>query len=203
MRRLLLILVFFVVVFVIDLTRIAAQTFPPLPREVSLRWEKNLSGRLIISAPVNQELLDSCLASGLEYRFKFIIKICRRRTLWFHACSDEIAKITSVHRDPVTETYLIARDTLGDNNDPDLNSYTDYESAVGAARQLAGLTPAELSGGDQKILASQRSYLSARVLTDCKGDYNRTLARLSNILTLGMAQVGWEDTGWFDFDLKQ
>lgn len=195
MRRLLLILM------LVWIGAAEAQDRPPLPREVKMRWQQGSSGRLLIVAPVDGAALNRCVESGLEYRFRFIVRVCRRRTIWFNSCSDDLVRINSLRRDPVTESFILGRDTLGDKVDPDLSTYSSQDIAVSEARELLGSSPLELAQNDADVLTPDRSYVSARVITDCKGDYNRTLAGLSNILTLGMAQVGRDDTGWFNFNL--
>ncbi|MBN8550577.1 MAG: hypothetical protein J0M12_14775, partial [Deltaproteobacteria bacterium] len=44
-------------------------------------------------------------------------------------------------------------------------------------------------------------FLGVRVIADCKGDYNETIAKISNFLTLGLVDVGSFDSGWVAFSL--
>ena len=60
-----------------------------------------------------------------------------------------------------------------------------------------------LARGDQDYLGSGASYVSIRVSSECRGDFNKTLARISSVLTLGLVRLSGFDTGWLDFKLPR
>ncbi len=39
--------------------------------------------------------------------------------------------------------------------------------------------------------------------SECKGGYNRTVARISSFLTMGLVRLSGFDTGWVDFKLER
>lgn len=157
-------------------------------------------GMVSLTLVSHDELIEQCIGAGLEARYRFSIRACRRRSFWFDMCRDEIQYQRIIRFDPITEIHRVAFDTLGDDDPPQTMSMPSRSEAIRAVSSLKKIDVSKLTGGDSRFLEPSSGYLSARVATECRGEYSRITRRISSALTLGMVEIGGLDSGWLRFD---
>jgi len=171
-----------------------AQAQTPL----ELSWASADRTALRISYRDQEGLLPRCLESGLAGRIRYELVLCRRRESWFDGCGERHTHIRTVLANAISESYLLSDDRFGDGVDPREQAYDDRTAGL---RALTTLEPVELSSLGWRR-GGGRYYVSVRALVDCKGEYNRHLARIPYILTLGLIRLNGANSGWFDFSLE-
>ena len=169
--------------------------------EFRINWKDSRHDALNVSISGYNETVERCIESGLEVRYRYELQLCRRRTLWFHACKERNVVLQSLQFDPISEMYKVTRDRLGDDRGAVRTSAGTFEEGLAAASNVSDLPLGFLSGGDQAFVSDPRLYVSARVLATCRGEYNETLARIGYFLTLGLVKVSAFNTGRIDFNL--
>jgi len=173
---------------------------PPEP-EVQVKWLKPDSHNLQISVSAQSEVLEHCLSSGLEVRYRYELQFCRHREGWFNACKDVRKVIQSVQFDPIAQTYTVYRDRHGDDLPREELSPGTKEEALDLVTSIKDMPLEYLSRGDTNYENSPKAYLGVKVAADCRGEYSETLARIGYFLTLGLVNVSAFNTGWSYFDI--
>lgn len=169
--------------------------------DLKANWTDNLLDSVRVRVGGEDPLLDRCLKSGFELRYRYEVRLCKRRPLWFDYCPEERVIRHSLHYDPISDKYTLVVDWHGDQIEPRSETIASLEEAVESLAAVQNLPISFLSRGDEGLLQSRRRYLSIRVLSACKGDYNETLARISSVISLGLVRVSGFNTGWVDFRL--
>jgi hypothetical protein len=146
------------------------------------------------------DLLEKCMQGALELRYRFKVKICRKRTAWFDDCKSEKIISQSLRFDPISETYKVTSDEIGDREPPRSMTLTSREDAVRELTGIPNLAFSSLKNDDPAFVMGERTYLRARVESECKGAFNETLANISTFLTLGLVKISGFDSGWIDFN---
>ena len=149
-----------------------------------------------------EELLNRCIESGLEVRYRFDLKFCRRRSIWFDKCKSTITEIHSMQFDPISESYKVATDRHGDNDAPISFSVSSAAEALTDASSLQKFPVAVLLKG-RELPDNGDNYIGVRVVADCKGGLDSSLLDLSYFLTLGLVKVDRFDSGWIAFRLSK
>ena len=170
----------------------------PEPR---MNWVDKLTGAVRIEVPGDQELLSRCIESGLQLRFRFQFRLCRKRTGWLDGCGDDVKEVHTMQFDPASESYRVEIDRFGDADDP---VATTVAGLVEARKMVAAVPDLALDdlGGDSKSL-KPRSYIGVRVVADCKGGLDSMMLELSNIVTFGLVRIDRFDSGWVAFELNE
>lgn len=157
---------------------------------------------LSVSVRGTDEVAAQCLKSGLELRYRYELRICREASFWYDRCGSNRVIVRSVQFDPITETFKLVRDRLGDENDPEVTS-TDQEGvAIHSLSSINRLVLSDLFADDSDLLKESRKYMQVRLLTQCKGVSSRTVEKLSYFLSLGMLRTNGFDSGWISFKLE-
>lgn len=149
------------------------------------------------------DLLDKCLKSGLTLQYDFEVRLCRRRVVWFDGCPDERLEQHKLSYEPISGNFRLEIDRFGDEQEPVTQNFASRMEASEAFGRIFKLPLIFLARGDQDYLGSGASYVSIRVSSECRGDFNKTLARISSVLTLGLVRLSGFDTGWLDFKLPR
>lgn len=171
--------------------------------DLQVNWSGGEHSAVRVVAEGKEGTIDQCIESGLEVRYRYELRLCRRRTLWADYCKDSRITIHAVQYDPISESYKVAMDTLSDGYPPKVVTFLVLEDALRAVTTLSS-PPLKDMGYNSDAFPSRRDpYIGVRVITDCKGDYNETMARISNFLTLGLLEIGSFDSGWSDFSLTK
>lgn len=163
-----------------------------------LAWTTTNRNAVAIRAVGAEPEVNECLEGGREVKIRFEARLCRRRQSWFDACSTERTEHHEVSYDAITESYRVVSDRHGDEAEPVAVEVPVKSEAVRLALTVESL-PLDFLIRDDSLLDSSQVYLQTRSVTVCKGGLNRTVANLSQILTLGLVNVVESDSGWVDF----
>lgn len=179
------------------------------PLEVSVNWSTaNQFDAVRIAVSGEDANVSNCVKSGLELFYRFELMLCRKRSLWFDKCEHTQVYLQSMQFDPISEIYKVSLDFIGDKKPAAESSHTSFERALELIRSVSAIA-LESFGGDLApgiALSDEkrsRSYLSARVISACRGDYSETLERISYFVSLGLLRTSGFDSGWIDFRLDQ
>lgn len=164
-----------------------------------VQWVDPSMNALTIRASGSEEEVAACLDSSREAKLEFEMRLCRRRGSWLDACADVHTEKRSVSFDSISESYRVVSDRIGDGEDPVARGVQSKRDAVTAAVTAEDVPLALLEKGKEGISKHPRAYIQFRAVFTCKGSVNRTFARLSQILTLGLVNVIESDSGWIDF----
>ncbi|RIL03893.1 MAG: hypothetical protein DCC75_12810 [Proteobacteria bacterium] len=173
-----------------------------LPPQVQLDWADAKFDQLKVSVSNYDQAMQQCIKSGMELRNRFEMRWCKRRRFWLDNCADLRVEVRSLKFDPISESYRVITDRIGDELEPSSVSLDTPEEALKRISIIEDLTLDFLSAGAQGRQQG-RSYVGMRLLTDCRGEYNETLARISYFLSLGAIKSAGYDSGWIDFELGQ
>ena len=145
------------------------------------------------------ELMDDCINSGFELRYRFEFQVCEKNHLWFDSCPRVKLENHFLTFDNLSGTYKIVIDRFYDNHQPRTYKTDSKEDALEFMNLVNKVPLLFMADGDKELAHSTEAYISTRVYSECYGEYNKTFARLSKIVTLGFARINGFDTGWEDF----
>lgn len=168
--------------------------------DIRVNWNGNTRESLAISVDAYADIFEQCLKNGLDVRYRYKFMLCHRRDFWVDSCEDELEEVRSMHFDPISQEYEIMVDRYRDDVRPKVSQVADSEKAWELLSKIDSLTLTELG---KKNTDLSRTFLSVKVHSDCKGEYNQTLARLSYLLSLGLLRVDGYNSGWVDFNLAK
>ena len=155
-----------------------------------------------ISVSGSEELLERCLASGIEVRYRYEFQICQKRSGWIDSCQDLKREIRSMQFDPVSENYTVTVDRHGDNLAPESSTQHSKNDAQLKVSKIENL-PLKFLDQNFSLASRDGYYISMRVVADCKGSMNSALLAISNILTFGQVKIDRFDSGWIAFDIDR
>lgn len=169
--------------------------------ELSLKWSDPSHRAVDIVVSDENRNVNECLDLGLTVRYRVELQLCRDLSGWFSSCREVQTVVRTLERDPISENYRFIEDTLGDESDPEQTSYLLRDAAITRLRLIDQRSLQSLGGPRELQKGDQPLFLQVRLLADCKGEYNRTLARISYFLTLGLVRIHEENTGTIPFKL--
>lgn len=170
--------------------------------ELRINWSAPEDSSITIQLQGDARESANCLRGGLELSYKFEARLCKRRPFWFDTCQDVRELTRKVSYDPISQTYSVDEFWSSDRANVVNTRYSSRRSMVRYVHTLAAVPLKFLSFRESEFVNSKRSYVSVRVRTDCRGEYNETLAAISQVLSLGQIEVSGFDTGWIDFRLR-
>lgn len=149
------------------------------------------------------DIFEQCISSGFTVKYRFSFRLCRSRAGWFSTCLDTRRQIHHMESDPIRGAYKVTVDRHGDAEEPVSTIFKSRKRAYEALSTIKSL-PLEFVGADDlEYSRSKRSFLDVRVESHCQGRYNKTLARISYFLTLGLVDVIGFDSGWQEFPMAE
>lgn len=166
-----------------------------------VHWVDSSRTSVSIRAVGVEEEISECLEAGREAKLRFEMRLCRKRSSWLDACAEERTEHHAVSFDSITESYKVVSDRLGDEVDPVAVEIPTRPDAISATVTAENLPLSFLARDEEGLLSHDQAYLQARTVFACKGSVNRTVAHLSQILTLGIINVVESDSGWTDFSV--
>ncbi len=172
------------------------------PPELRLKWASGGAAGLNVAVVGHDSVLASCVKSGLEARYRFDFRMCRRRAGWFDGCEAQRSQVNALRYDPISETYRIISDRIGDREEPVIKQVESASEALSAISAIESL-PLTFLKSTPLNASKARYYVALRVLSECRGEYNETMERISYFLTLGLVKTSGFDSGWIDFGLDQ
>lgn len=168
-----------------------------------IQWADLEQGAIKMWVQGEDPLLKKCVESGLGMRYRFKVQLCRQRAGWFARCSKVRNVIHILKFDPISENYTLAKDLLGDPENPTVLGDISLEEALSQLRKVERFDLSNIAKEVEVELNSRNAYLSLRIVSECRGEYNQTVADLSYLLSLGTVRLDGFDTGWLDFNLSQ
>jgi Domain of unknown function (DUF4390) len=148
-----------------------------------------------------EELLNRCLSGGIEVRYQFNLRLCRKRSAWFDDCEDIKKEIHGLQYDPVSDNYRVTIDRLGDQADPELYTYPTLEDGLARATRIDAF-PLNILSEALPPLPRTNYYVGIRILSDCANSFGSSLLDISYVLTFGLVKVNRFDSGWIAFNLS-
>jgi len=170
---------------------------------LEVNWTSDVDRKIVIRVHNDDDLVRGCIRSGLELRYNYQVQLCKRRAIWFDSCAEMKTIQKTAQFNPINESYRMSSHVRGEEVPPQVRVLDELESALSELSRISGLPLAAVSDGRNDLITSNRSYLSTRVLSECRGKYNRTLSNLGYYLTLGLLKVDGFDTGWHHFSLNE
>ena len=85
---------------------------------------------------------------------------------------------------------------LNDGKEAETESLTDKSGASDRFTSINNLPLSQLVSN-----GSSYRYARVRLISDCKGEYNETIAKVGYFLSLGLYRFNQSDTGWIRFSL--
>lgn len=170
--------------------------------QVSVLWADKDRDSFDLTIQGGEEFIDPCLKGGLSVAYRYSFELCHYSALWRDQCDERRIAIHLLSYDPISNRYIASQDLLRDDQPRTESSSKVLAEGIGYLTSVQGLplrilrvdrAPFEIESGD---------YLSVNVMAWCEGEYNRTLARISSILTLGIYGSTEFDTGWTAFPLE-
>jgi hypothetical protein len=149
---------------------------------------------------LTQSVLE-CLDSSRQSRVRIEFRVCRRSPAWFDSCRPSRSGLNTIEFDPITESYRVVSDLLGDESEPASIGIPSRSEAVEVVLQTKTIPLGYLAQEDATVLQEKGTYIQVRATTSCRGSVNRFFANISQILTLGMVNVVESTTDWNDFSL--
>lgn len=148
--------------------------------------------------------LEPQIREGLEVRYRFHLRLCKRMRVWFDDCGESMREVHHIKYDPVTETYRVTVDRLDDREQPVAMGYKDYEGAIARFTTVRDapllMTPHDV----QRLQQGQRlrKYWQARVVSNVNLEDRTILDWIPYVLTLGLSGRFDFDTDWVDLPLS-
>jgi hypothetical protein len=83
--------------------------------DLRVNWSGGQLNAVRVVAEGKDEVMEQCVKSGLEVRYRYELRICKRRFLWADSCNDPKVEVHSLQYDPISESYRVMVDKIGDN----------------------------------------------------------------------------------------
>lgn len=166
-------------------------------QSLHVAWSSSHRDAVDVLVTHHDEDMEECAQSGADVSYRFEIQVCTRRKGWFDRCSDSIVATRSLRLDPISETYTVASDILGDSRPSEKHAYATKAEALMDLSTVSAV-PAQVRSNEQR-----KQFVNVRLKFTCKGQSSALLDRLSSIITLGIIPTGTADTGWQEFFIGQ
>jgi hypothetical protein len=168
--------------------------------DFNLKWlAQEQKGSFAASLNGYDSELNACVASGLSLRMKYEFRICKNRKLWFDDCGKIRVAFSSLEFDPISETYLITKDFLGDVELPYSERTEVLSRAITSVSHISKIDLDWIEENASAALQQSRTGLRGRVIVECRGDYSESVKRLSTFLSLGFIETSEFDSEWVKF----
>jgi len=173
--------------------------------EVRVNWTRGGQSKAIRISIDNYDrrLLEECIQGGLEVRYVYEMRLCHKRWYWLDRCGQGRRETRSVQHDPISQTYRVATDRLGDRLPPKVASMTSLEQVFSNISQIDELPLDVFNGEEHPVAVQAPSYVAVRVISECQGQYSETLQQISYFLSLGLVRTSGFDSGWISFQLDR
>lgn len=166
--------------------------------DVKVNWATPAHDQINISVDGYDELRKECVKSGFQVRYRFELQLCRPRTLWLDSCHNRRLVTHAIEYDPVGDSYKVVSDLFGDQAEPTAWEGSSEAEALAQLTRVKAFPLAFLGGASDQ---AAQSYVTVRVLSECKGEYDPIMSKLSYFLSLGLIRISGFDSGWIHFDL--
>lgn len=171
--------------------------FIPFLQLLSASWVEN---GVTLSLPNLTRELDECVQGGIEVRLRYRYQLCGGSDGWGDRCKPEEHQTRFIRLDTITGRYQVITDNLGDDKPPQQETAPNLKDARRIALRTELIDVVHLAHGDTEFLRRDRIYIKAKVQGSCDGD-RTILARVAEVVTLGLIEVPGIDTSWERFML--
>jgi hypothetical protein len=172
--------------------------------EMSLSWIGANKESLTLLTPVNSDEISQCIASGFQMRYQIELKLCGKVQGWFAECGGIRKEIRTIEFDDIAEGYRFFADSIGDGKEGTTRVYGEREHAIAALSTLENIALDSLMIPDSNgTIPNDMSVVNVRIISECNGGYNETLARMTYLLSLGLVSLHEADSGWVRFALNE
>lgn len=171
-------------------------------RGVLVHWNEMGRHTVTIRAEELEQDVKTCLDSARQAKVRFDMRLCHRNPAWFDSCTMTRSEIHAIEFDPISESFRVISDRYGDDNEPTAVGIPAVAEAIRSATALEEVPLEYLAGEEKRLVNDSAAYLQVRTSFSCRGAVNRTVARLSQVLTLGLVNVVESTTPWGDFDIN-
>lgn len=172
------------------------------PPSVRMNWLSPLKNAFTVGVEVQDEFIERCAGSGLTVRYRYLVRMCRSRSWWFDECNEELMFIKSLRYDPITELYYLKADRIGDGEEGTTATAQTKQEAFSYVQRLEGIELSQLVASEEQLSSLRSRYVTISVSAGCKSEYSETFAKVSSILSLGMAPSGVVESGVITFPLE-
>lgn len=169
---------------------------------LNMRWVGSEHRAISISSEGVDSRWEKCVESGLQARYRIEVKLCRGRGGWFDHCLDSVVTKRSLEKDPVSGMIKSVSDTIGDLDEPEALGVDNYQEALTLILAPIEIPLERLARSDPNILKKKNVFLSAQVISVCRGDVSPMLRRLSQFLSFGLLDLQDKSSGWVDFKIQ-
>lgn len=157
---------------------------------------KPVNGLITITSRPDKEIAN-CIANGVRARIKSEIKLCKSEGFWSDDCNNSVFTNGIVNFDPIIGNYTVSRDILGDKVPPAEATFSKIEDVISAFFVSLPISPQTLKKQMSDTTSiGKGSFLKVRTIAYCKSNYNKTLDRITALLTLGIFRLPRYDSGW-------
>jgi len=169
---------------------------------LSMQWLDSNRQSVVIKMEGVDERWQQCVASGFQARCRIEVKVCRRRKSWLDHCTEAMVLKRGIESDPVSGLVKATSDVVGDKEDPESVGHENYTAALSSLLAPFEVSLDQLAKREPEILKEKKVYLSAQVVSACRGEVNPMLRRLSQFLSFGLLDLQDRSGGWIDFEIK-
>lgn len=169
---------------------------------ITMKWGRDDKSIILITAPNPTSELERCVEGGLSVEYRYEVKLCRRRVMWFDSCDERYVETRSLVKEPISGQYRIEGDLFHDDLPPEARSVKGLSQGFNYLQSIEVPVSNIVGKRTKDHLESEKAYVSARVLSACKGSFSPTVRRLSQFLTFGIMDIRGSDSGWIDFYLS-
>ena len=171
--------------------------------QLLMNWSGQKHQGIKVSVQSSEIVMEPCIKSGLEVRYRFEMRLCKRGKVWIDRCGETRVEARSLQYDPISEMYTVSLDRWNDNADPRVEHYMKLSDAMRSTTIVQNMPLSFMDTRDFLQYGRDRAYVSVKVRSECRGEYSGTMERISHILSFGLIRVSGFDTGWTDFQLDQ
>jgi hypothetical protein len=184
---------------VVSLIYILGAVLPML----DVRWSSEARQSVTIIAEDRIGQVQACLSQSHQARVRFEVQLCRRRSGWFDYCEEPRAELHTARFDPVTESYRVVSDRLGDLSEPIAIGIPVRSESVRSLISIQKFPISFLVREEQQLTSNPNAYLRIRTVFKCREAGVRAFAHLSRFLTLGLINTVEDVSTWKDFMLAE
>lgn len=169
--------------------------------ELSMHWTSGETRSLQLQVNGSLDIFEQCLNSGFEVRYRYEIKLCDQRVFWFDDCEEPVSITQAAQYDAVSQDYSLSIDRRGDSVAPQIVRMADPQEILSLVSQVREITLEDLGldAKNEKRMRGADGRVRVKVRAECKGQYSKTLARVSYFLTLGILRLSGFNSGWVSF----
>ncbi len=87
------------------------------------------------------------MKSGLAMEYRYEMRVCRRRAVWFDACMKSQRERRLLSYDAISSSYQVESDRYEDEQAPDVRYFSSFDGARKALAEVEPVVAASLADG--------------------------------------------------------